>query len=60
MVGKIAGINVYAQASKSADKIMKLGKTDEVIYMGEERDGLYRVTTPQGEGWVEKLLIKKL
>ena len=30
-----------------------------MIYMGEEREGLYRVTTPQGEGWVDKLLVKK-
>lgn len=58
MVGKIAGIKIYAQPSKSSQKVMALGKTDEVIYMGEERDGLYRVTTPQGEGWVDKLLVK--
>lgn len=59
MVGKISGIKVYAQPSKSAEKLMTLGKTDEVIYMGEERDGLYRVTTQKGEGWVDKLLVKK-
>lgn len=59
MVGKIAGIKVYALPSKSAEKLMTLGKTDEVIYMGEERDGLYRVTTQKGEGWVDKLLVKK-
>lgn len=60
MVGKISGIKVYTQPSKSAEKLMMLGKTDEVIYMGEERDGLYRVTTQKGEGWVDKLLVKKL
>lgn len=59
MVGKISGIKVYALPSKSAEKLMTLGKTDEVIYMGEERNGLYRVTTQKGEGWVDKLLVKK-
>ncbi|PHV04080.1 hypothetical protein CSQ96_27595 [Janthinobacterium sp. BJB412] len=60
MVGKIPGIKVYAQPNRSADKLMLLSKSDEVIYMGEERDGLYRVTTQKGEGWVDKLLVKKL
>jgi len=59
-VGKIAGISVYTQPNKAAEKLTTLGKTDEVIYMGEEREGLYRVTTQKGEGWVDKLLVKKL
>ena len=60
LVAKIPGIKVYTQASKSAAKLLLLGKADEVVYMGEERDGLYRVTSSQGEGWVDKLLVKKL
>lgn len=59
MVGKIPGVKVYAQPDKAAEKVLVLGKADEVVYMGEERDGLYRVTTQKGEGWVDKLLLKK-
>lgn len=59
LIGKIPGVPVYRQPSKAADKLILLAKTDAVVYMGEERDGLYRVTTPQGEGWVDKLLVKK-
>ena len=59
LIGKITGIPVYRQPSKAADKLIGLAKTDTMIYMGEEREGLYRVTTPQGEGWVDKLLVKK-
>ncbi|MEC5163356.1 MULTISPECIES: glutaredoxin family protein [unclassified Janthinobacterium] len=59
MMGKIPGVKVYAQPYKSAEKLLLLGKTDEVVYMGEERDGMYRVTTQKGEGWVDKLLLKK-
>lgn len=59
LVGKIAGIGVYSQPMKSGEKFAVVGKTDEVIYMGEERDGFYRVTTPKGEGWIDKLLLKK-
>lgn len=58
LVGKISGIQVYTKPAKSG-KLTVLGKTDEVIYMGEEREGLYRVTTQKGEGWVDKLLVKK-
>jgi glutaredoxin len=59
LVGKIDGVKVYMQASKSNASLMQLKMQDKVIYMGEERDGLYRVTTPKGEGWVDKLLVKK-
>ncbi len=60
MLGKIAGVKVYTQPSKTSEKLVVLSKTDEVIYMGEERDGLYRVTTEKGDGWVDKLLLRKL
>ena len=59
LVGKISGIKVYTQANKTSAGILVLGKADEVIYMGEEREGLYRVTTQKGEGWVDKLLVKQ-
>jgi glutaredoxin len=61
LAAKLPGITVFTQPSKTAPSLLKLTKTDEVvIYMGEERDGLYRVTTSSGEGWVDKLLVKKL
>ncbi len=59
LIGKISGVKVYEQPSKTAPKLMQLSKTDEVVYMGDERDGLYRVTTAKGEGWADKLLLKK-
>lgn len=59
LLTKIAGIKVYKEASKSAKKIAQLGKSTEVIYMGEESNGYYNVTTENGEGWVDKLLVTK-
>jgi glutaredoxin len=59
LVGKIANISVYEQANKSSSVITVLRKTDEVVYMGEEREGLYRVTTADGTGWADKLMLKK-
>ena len=58
LVGKIGGVTIYNEPSKSS-KLAVLGKSDEVIYMGEERAGYYRVTTQNGEGWIDKLLVKK-
>lgn len=58
LTGKINGVTVYAGPSKS-EKLAVIGKTDEVIYMGEEREGLYRVTTQKGEGWIDKLLVRR-
>lgn len=58
LMGKINGVVVYAGPSKS-EKLAVVGKTDEVIYMGEERQGLYRVTTQKGEGWIDKLLVRR-
>lgn len=58
LVGKIGGIDVYVQPAKSR-KLTVLSKADEMIYMGEEREGFYRVTTQKGEGWIDKLLVKK-
>jgi hypothetical protein len=59
LVGKIAGIKVYTEPSKTSKDLLVAGKAEEMIYMGEEREGLYRVTTSQGEGWVDKLLVKR-
>jgi len=59
VTGKIAGVPVRAQPSKASNSVLILGKGDEVIYMGEEQDGFYRVTTSKGEGWVDKLLMRR-
>ena len=58
LIGKIAGVTVYIEPAKSK-KLIVLGKLDEIIYMGEERKGFLLVTTQNGEGWVDKLLVKK-
>lgn len=59
LAGKIAGIQVRTQPTKTAPPLVVLSKADEVIYMGDEQDGFYRVTTSKGEGWVDKLLVRK-
>lgn len=58
LIGKIPGIPVFQQPSKDTKKLTSLGKLDEVVFMGQEKDGFFLVTTAKGEGWVDKMLIK--
>ena len=59
MVAKIAGAKVLRGPADNAGVLMSLSKTDEVLYLGEERNGFAKVTSPQGDGWIKKVLLKK-
>lgn len=59
LVGKIANIKLYQEADKKARIAAKLGHSDELIYTGVEANGFYSVASNNGDGWVEKVLVKK-
>lgn len=59
LVTKIKGVKLYSEASKKAKVIATLGREDELIYTGEDKDGLISVQSSEGEGWVEKVLVKR-
>ncbi|MCA1978666.1 MAG: SH3 domain-containing protein [Thiobacillus sp.] len=59
VTGKIAGLKVYAQPSKSSKVVATLGKGEEVIYTGKDKDGFISVQGQDGEGWVEKVMVRK-
>jgi hypothetical protein len=59
MMAKIAGVKVLKNPADSAGELMALSKTDEVLYLGEEKNGFLKVTSPRGDGWVKKVLLKK-
>ena len=59
MVAKIAGAKVLRGPADNAGVLMSLSKTDEILYLGEERNGFAKVTSPQGDGWIKKVLLKK-
>lgn len=58
LVAKIAGVKVYRTADEGAE-LTTLGKTDEVVFEGEERNGFMKVATPRGSGWVKAILMRK-
>ena len=59
VTGKIGGLKMYAQPNKTSKVVASLAKGEEVIYTGEEKNGFLSVQGNEGEGWVEKLMIKK-
>lgn len=59
MVAKIAGAQVLKGPADGAGMLMALSKADEVLFLGEERNGYMKVTSPKGDGWVKKVLLKK-
>jgi Curli production assembly/transport component CsgG len=59
MMAKIAGVKVLRSPADGAGELMSLAKTDEVLYLGEEKNGFAKVTSPKGDGWVKKVLLKK-
>lgn len=57
---KINKLKVFADPSKEASTVSELNKTNDIIFMGEEVDGFYFITTDEGaEGWVQKILVSK-
>lgn len=59
LIAKMNKVKVHKEANKESAKLLQLSKSDEVIYMGEVQNGMYKVTTPEGEGWVDKLLVTR-
>lgn len=59
VVPKIGNLKMYSQATDTSKTISTLSKGDEMIIMGEEKDGYLKVESSNGSGWVKKILITK-
>ncbi len=59
VTGKIGGLRIYAQPSKSSKVVATLSRGEEVIYTGRDKDGFISVQGQDGEGWVEKVMVRK-
>mgnify|MGYP006277764543 CR=1 FL=1 len=59
MVPKIAGAKVLREPKDGAPEVQTLSKMDEVLLLGEERNGYVKVTASNGDGWVKKILLRK-
>jgi hypothetical protein len=59
VVPKLGNLKVYSSPSESGSTVTTLSKGEEMIVMGEEKDGFIKVETANGGGWVKKVLVTK-
>src|SRR5206468_2046430 len=59
LVPKIANIKLLAQPMETAKALATLGKGDELVVTGEEKDGYIAVQGATASGWVKIVLVQK-
>ncbi len=52
-------IRLLAAAQDGSRTVASLTKADDLVYMGEEKDGFLKVQASAGEGWVKRSLVAK-
>jgi Curli production assembly/transport component CsgG len=58
-VAKIAGVKALAEPRDGAREVASLGRSDEVVAEGDEKDGFMKVATSKGSGWVKIIMMRK-
>jgi hypothetical protein len=56
---KIAGVKILAQADDSSKVVATLDRSDELVVIGEEKDGYVNVQGSSASGWVRSILVEK-
>ena len=56
---KIANVKLMADASDGSKVLATLGRADELVVTGGEKDGFIKVQGSTAEGWVKIVLVKK-
>ncbi len=56
---KIDNVKLFAEPKDGAKVVATVGKKDELVFLGEEKEGYVRVQGSSAEGWIKKTLITK-
>jgi hypothetical protein len=56
---KIAGVKLMAQPNETSKVVSTLGRGDEVVVVGDEKDGYINVQGASASGWVRILMMQK-
>jgi curli biogenesis system outer membrane secretion channel CsgG len=56
---KIPGVKLFQRALSTSKTIATLKRDDQVVYLGEEEKDFLKVQGADGQGWVDKKLVKK-
>lgn len=59
LLPKIDNVKILAEPTDGARQAGTVKKTDELVFMGEEKDGYVKVQGSNVEGWVKKTLVSK-
>ena len=57
--GKIAGVKVFVAADPKSKVVFTMKPGEEVVFLGEEKSDYLKVQGADGEGWVDKRLMRK-
>ena len=56
---KIAGVKLMASPDEAGKVLATLGRADEVVVIGEEKNGFINVQSPSATGWAKITLMQK-
>jgi len=56
---KIPGVRLFAQPNDAAKVLATLGRADELVVIGAEKEGYINVQTASATGWVRVVLVQK-
>jgi hypothetical protein len=56
---KINGVQVLKAPKDGSGVVATLQRDEELVYLGEEKDGYIKVLSPAGEGWVRKVVVMR-
>lgn len=56
---KIENVKLLAEPADKAAAVATLKKSEELVFLGEEKDGYLHVQGASGEGWVKRVLVVK-
>jgi hypothetical protein len=56
---KIPGVKVFQQPLATSSVVTTLKRDDQVVYLGDENKEFLKVQGADGEGWIDKKLVKK-
>ncbi len=59
LMPKIANVRLIAQPSDTGKVLATLGKNDELVVVGEQKDGYVNVQSASATGWVKVVLVEK-
>ena len=59
LVPKIPNVKLLGAAAEGSKVLATLAKTDELVFLGEEKSGYVKVQGSASEGWVKKTLVSK-